>query len=428
MYKGMFKKNLLSVHFEKRETALKWLIAAFSYCMLFSFIENPKEKTISLIGKEHLWLLMFFYILYSISIIVNLVYMYKHYDLKKKLLRNTAIASNILFALVLTTLMPPLSANGDISLFATVVHWIAGFGNIVFNAFTVLILCRYIVKRDKNKKLRVVFAVGTAVCILDLLIFIAMTVILRDPLKSKNGLFEIVPIAVSFAVLYFINHTDIVKDRAQRDENECTLIAEDNSIFSAVSFALLAASAVSFTFYAFVRNPIHYTISMTGLDYSGGFALVCILLAACLLTNSLLMFKRSGLKTRFISVLAAVGSLSILLCVAVPTSAEVNISLAHALGALMFFYFLMAAYLIYLFQRTRQNKKYRPFLIIQAIIILGVLAANIVMFLILNQKAGRTGLVELIPLEFIFVVIYLENYTNYFADSHKLSEKSRNAD
>lgn len=410
----MLRKNLVTVHFEKRETALKWLIAAVAYCTLFAFMENPKDKTISLIGKEHLWLLMFYCLFSAVAVTVNFLYMYRHFDLKNKALKTIAVLSNAAFGLVLTTLMPSLAANGEISLFATIVHWIAGFGNIVINATVVLIFCRTIAKRDKNKKLNGVFAAGTAVCILDLLIFVGMTVILHDPAKSKNGLFEIIPTVVGFVVIYFINHTDIATPRAQRDKTEAGLKAADKSVFSAVSFVFFAASMISFTLFAFVRNPLRYTISMTGLEYSGGFALVCTLLAVCFLTNTLLMFKKSGLKNGFISILSVVGSLSIILCVAVPTTTEVNISFAHAVGALMFFYFLMASYLIFLFKRNRENKKYRPFLVLQAIIILGVLTANILMFLVLKQSAGRTGLVELIPLEFMFVFTYLENYTDYF--------------
>ncbi|MGN0467857.1 MAG: hypothetical protein ACI4GY_03925 [Acutalibacteraceae bacterium] len=411
----MINSNLLTVHFEKRETALKWLCASAAYSLLFSFLANPAEKTISLIAKEHLWLFFFFTVLYSIAMLINFSYMRKTFDVKNPLLKWLGIIINAIFPLTLTTLMPEKAVGGELSAFATAVHWICGFGNILINATVVLVSLLLISKKQSsNKKIKAVFAAGTIICILDLLVFLILTVVFRDPQKSKNGLFEIIPLAVTFATLYIINHTDLISSRRERDNKEFSLKASDNSAFSALCFGVLCASWATFTFYAFVRNPVHYTISMTGIEYKGGFTLVCLLLTAAFLLNFIHMFKRHHYKNYFTIAVALIGSISLIACVITPTTMEKDISPMHSVGALMFFYFLLAAFSFFLISKSKENKKYRPFLIGMLAVFAGTIIVVVILFVILDQNAGRTGLTELIPLEYMFVFTFLENYTNYF--------------
>ncbi|MGN1418163.1 MAG: hypothetical protein ACI4W6_02425 [Acutalibacteraceae bacterium] len=411
----MINSNLLTVHFEKRETALKWLCVCTAYSLLFSFIENPADMTISLIAKEHLWLFFFFCVFYSVGMLINLRYMRKAFDVSNPLLKWLGIIINIIFPFTLTTLMPSKAAGMELSGLATAVHWICGFGNILINATVVLVSLLLISKKQSsNKKIKAVFAAGTIICILDLLVFLILTVVFRDPQKSKNGLFEIIPLAVTFFVLYIINHTDLISARKERDSKESTLQPSDSSVFSALCFGVLCASWASFTFYAFVRNPVHYTISMTGIEYKGGFTLVCLLLTTAFLLNFIQMFKRHHYKNYFTIAVALIGSVSLIACVISPTTMEKDISPAHSIGALVFFYFLLAAFSFFLISKSKENKKYRPFLIGMLAVFAGTIIAVVILFVILDQNAGRTGLTELIPLEYMFVFTFLENYTNYF--------------
>lgn len=415
----MQSQNLLSLHFKKRETALKWLVGSFGYCALFMFLANPAEKTISLIGREHLTLFCIYCFLYGAAMIINFQYLFARFKIKNKFLYALMMAFNLCMGLVATTLMPPLSANGEISTFATIVHWITGFGNIVVNATVALILNMKVYKAYKSKKAKTIFAVGTGVCIADLLVFLLMTVISGDPQKAKNGFFEIIPLCVIYFVLYMINHTDTVSDRSERDKAERNFEVRDNRIYTSVCFGLLAAAAILFNTYAFIRNPIHYTISMTGIDYPKGFNLVCVLLASSFLFNFILLFKKYGYKNIFTWAVSMIGSVAILLCTAVPTTMSKDIDAVHAVSALVFFFFTMAGLMLFMLSRAKADRRHRSFLLGMTVILAAVILTLIVLFVILDQRYGRTGLTEIIPLEYIFAYFYLENFTDFFEKTGK---------
>ena len=420
----MQSQNLFTLHFHKRETALKWLVGSFSYCALFMFLANPAEKTISLIGREHLTLFCIYCFLYGTAMIVNFHYLFDRFHIKNKFLYSLMMVSNLCMGLVATTLMPPLNANGKITMFATIVHWITGFGNIVVNATVVLIVNLNIAKASHNKKAKTIFAVGTGVCIADLLVFLLMTVISGDPQKAKNGFFEIIPLFVIYFVLYVINHTDTVSDRSERDKAESNFEVRDNRIYTSVCFAFLAAAFILFNNYALIRNPIHYTISMTGIDYPKGFNLVCVLLAASFLFNFILLFKKYGYKNIFAWAVSMIGSVAILLCAAVPTTMSKDIDAVHAVSALVFFFFTMAGLMIFMLSRAKNSRRHRSFLLGMTAILVAVIITLIVLFVILDQRYGRTGLTEIIPLEYIFAYFYLENYTDFFEKSGE-SQKAK---
>ncbi|MDD6146032.1 MAG: hypothetical protein PUB43_03180 [Oscillospiraceae bacterium] len=410
----MQTQNLLTLHFKKRETALKWLVGSFAYCALFMFLENPADKTISLIGREHLILFCLYCFLCGAAMIINFQYCFSRFRIRNRFLYGLMMVSNLCLGLVATTLMPPLSANGEISVFATVVHWITGFGNILVNATVALILNLKVYKAHNSKKAKILFITGTSICIADLLVFLLLTLISGDPQKAKNGFFEIIPIFVTYLVLYVMNHTDTVSDRRERDLAEKEYKADDSRIFSAVSFALLMATVIFFNHYAFIRNPIHYTISMTGIDYPGGFNFVCVLFAASFACNFIMLFKKYGYKNIFVYGLAMIGSLSIVLCAAFPTTMNKDIDVLHAAGALIFFFFSMAAIMFFMLSRAKKSRKHRGFLLGMTAIVVAVIITLIVLFIILDQRYGRTGLTEIVPLEYIFAYFYLENFTDYF--------------
>lgn len=420
----MIKSNYITDFFKRRENLLGVLCFAAGYCLLFSFMENPKYKTISLIAKENLGLFLVFCILYFAAMLGNFHYMFERFSVKSKTLRIVGYISNLVFPFALTTLMPPLESGGEVSTFATIVHWICGFGNIAANATVVLVSCLVISKALNNKKLKTVCAVGSVISILDLLVFVFMGVVLKDVQKAKNGIFEIIPLAVTFVVLFVINHTDIAIKRSERDAEESRFTVCDKSPLSAVSFVLLVSAAAMFTFYAFVRNPIRYTISMTGIDYPVGFAIVSVLLSLCFLFNFILMFKRHSYKNVLAWVLAVIGSVAIIACVAVPTTMAKNISTIHALGALIYFYFTMAAFVLYFGHMRKSDKRYTKPLVVMLSVVAATVITLVVMFIILQQKYGRTGLTELVPLEVMFAFFLNENFVGERREAVKESKES----
>ncbi|MCM1365427.1 MAG: hypothetical protein NC122_09700 [Faecalibacterium sp.] len=413
----MISENRLSAHFKKRETALIWWAMSFAYTMLFAFLEDPKHVTISLIGKERLFLFCIYCFLYGSAFLINIFYMYRTYKVGNKVLLKIACVSNLCMGLVATTLMPYKAGGSEISTFATIVHWIAGFGNIIINATVVLVFCLTLGKQLKNKKLKAVAIVGAVVSLAVLLSFVIMTIVFKDPQKSKNGFLEIVPIAVAFIAMYFINHTDLAIPRAERDAEEIHLTVKDNSIFSAVCWGSLVFTCILFSTYIFIRNPIHYTISMTALEYNPGFVIVCLAMAFTLCCNFIMMFKKHHCKNYFTIAVALVGSLAIIPCIAAPTTESADINPIHSLSAIVFFYFIMAAVIFFLIPASKKNKKYKPFLAGMIAIFAITLIVTVLLFIVFQQKYGRTGLVELLPLEYIFIFFILENHSGYFKEN-----------
>ncbi len=410
-------RNNLSLHFKKRETALKWLAAGFAYFLLFAFMKNPSEFTISQIGKTHLGLFTVYCFIYGAAFLMNILYAYRTFPGQSKFLMRLAFVSNLCMGLVATTLMPLKASGADVTVFATIVHWITGFGNIIINAVVTLVFSLNISNQTKNKKLKACVGIGAATCIADLLAFAVLTVIMKNPQESKNGFFEIIPIVVSFLAIYIVNHTDLAMPRAQRDAAENKMTVIDTSAFSSLCWGLLIFAWISLSTYAFIRNPIHYTISMIALEYRPGFVVVSIAMAAAFFCNFLMMFKRHGYKNYFVIAVGLIGSLSIIPCVISPTTEQLKNNLVHSVFALMFFFFMMAAVLLFLIKQSKGNRKYRTFAVIQAAIFLASIVVLVILFVIFDQKYGRTGIVELVPLEYLFTFFMLENHTDYFKQS-----------
>lgn len=410
---SMVSQNLLLSHFRKRETALKWLFLSFGYFILFAFLENPVIKTISLIGKEHSVLFAIFCFIYAVSMTTNLSYLNRNFHIRNRFFYILSFAFSSLFGFVATTLMPDKDI-GDVTLFATIAHWVFGFGGILVNTVCVLVFLLDFCKKSAGKKLKSIFWLCTGAGILDLLVFVVLTVFAGGNVqKSKNGFLEIVPMTVTFFVLYIINHTDLVSEREERDIKEKNFTVSDSSVFAALSFGSLGFSWIVFTLFAFVRNPVHFTISMTGTQYPVGFAVTSFSLALAFVLNFIQMFRKNGYRNILAWILATVGPVSIILCVVSPTKMGNELDPVHSVAALVFFFFILAAFLLYYFH-NRKDKKRLPFLFGTLAVLAAVSLAMLFLFVIFEQKYGRTGLTELIPLEYFSLCFYLENHSDYF--------------
>ena len=393
----MLRENLLTATLKKRKAAFWLFIAAALFFSVFAFLENPLKSTISDIGRTRLPLLAVYCIILPLCDIVNVEYMLRAFKLKAPVLR---------------TLMPALPEK-TVSTFSVLLHWLTGFGNIVLNATVVLVLCLRLFQREKNRKGKALFIAGTALCIADLLFFVVMSAVMGGVKEGKNGLYEIIPIVATHIVLFAVNHTNLFSPKAQRDSEESSIKAQDTSVFSAVAYFFLAAAWLFFTFYSFVRNPISYTISMTGLDYPLGFGVTCFLISIGLSLNFILAFLRSGYKNVLAYILGVGGSLVLLVCVFSPTThSGTTLDPVHSTAAVLFFILIMAAVFLFCFHKRRENKAYLPLAFSMLAILAMTLIVAYIMNILLDQRYGRTGLVEVVPLQFIFFFLFFENYTD----------------
>lgn len=408
----MLRENLLTATLKKRKAAFWLFIAAALFFSVFAFLENPLKSTISDIGRTRLPLLAVYCIILPLCDIVNVEYMLRAFKLKAPVLRTLFFVSNVCVGFVVTTLMPALPEK-TVSTFSVLLHWLTGFGNIVLNATVVLVLCLRLSQREKNRKGKALFIAGTALCVADLLFFVVMSAVMGGVKEGKNGLYEIIPIVATHIVLFAVNHTNLFSPKAQRDSEESSIKAQDTSVFSAVAYFFLAAAWLFFTFYSFVRNPISYTISMTGLDYPLGFGVTCFLISTGLSLNFILAFLRSGYKNVLAYVLGVGGSLVLLVCVFSPTThSGTTLDPVHSTAAVLFFILIMAAVFLFCFHKRRENKAYLPLAFSMLAILAMTLIVAYIMNILLDQKYGRTGLVEVVPLQFIFFFLFFENYTD----------------
>lgn len=408
----MLRENLLTATLKKRKAAFWLFIAAALFFSVFAFLENPLKSTISDIGRTRLPLLAVYCIILPLCDIVNVEYMLRAFKLKAPVLRTLFFVSNVCVGFVVTTLMPALPEK-TVSTFSVLLHWLTGFGNIVLNATVVLVLCLRLSQREKSRKGKVLFITGTALCIADLLFFVVMSAVMGGVKEGKNGLYEIIPIVATHIVLFAVNHTNLFSPKAQRDSEESSIKAQDTSVFSAVAYFFLAAAWLFFTFYSFVRNPISYTISMTGLDYPLGFGVTCFLISIGLSLNFILAFLRSGYKNVLAYILGVGGSLVLLVCVFSPTThSGTTLDPVHSTAAVLFFILIMAAVFLFCFHKRRENKAYLPLAFSMLAILAMTLIVAYIMNILLDQRYGRTGLVEVVPLQFIFFFLFFENYTD----------------
>ena len=408
----MLRENLLTATLKKRKAAFWLFIAAALFFSVFAFLENPLKSTISDIGRTRLPLLAVYCIILPLCDIVNVEYMLRAFKLKAPVLRTLFFVSNVCVGFVVTTLMPALPEK-TVSTFSVLLHWLTGFGNIVLNATVVLVLCLRLFQREKSRKGKVLFITGTALCIADLLFFVVMSAVMGGVKEGKNGLYEIIPIVATHIVLFAVNHTNLFSPKAQRDSEESSIKAQDTSVFSAVAYFFLAAAWLFFTFYSFVRNPISYTISMTGLDYPLGFGVTCFLISIGLSLNFILAFLRSGYKNVLAYILGVGGSLVLLVCVFSPTThSGTTLDPVHSTAAVLFFILIMAAVFLFCFHKRRENKAYLPLAFSMLAILAMTLIVAYIMNILLDQRYGRTGLVEVVPLQFIFFFLFFENYTD----------------
>lgn len=408
----MLTENLLTATLKKRKAAFLLFIAAALFFSVFAFLENPLKSTISDIGRTRLPLLAVYCIILPLCDIVNVEYMLRAFKLKAPVLRTLFLVSNICVGFVVTTLMPELPEKA-VTTFSVLLHWLTGFGNIVLNATVVLILCLRLSRRENSKKGRALFISGTALCVADLVFFVVMSIVMGGAKKGKNGLYEIIPIVATHIVMFAVNHTNLFSAKADRDREEASIKAQDTSVFAAVSYFFLAAAWLFFTFYAFVRNPVFYTISMTGLDYPLGFGVTSFLISISLSLNFILAFKRSGYKNVLAYILGVGGSLTLLVCVFMPTThSGTTLDPVHSTAAVLFFIFIMLAVILFCFFKRREHRAYLPLAVSMLVILALTLAVAYIMNILLDQKYGRTGLVEVVPLQFIFFFLFFENFTD----------------
>lgn len=424
----MVTENLLTAALKKRKWAFGLFVVTALFFSVFAFLENPLKSTISDIGRTRLPLLAIYCILLPLCDIVNVEYMFRAFKLKAPVLRALFLVSNVCVGFVVTTLMPELPEK-TVTTFSVLLHWLTGFGNIVLNATVVLILCLRLSKRENNKKGKILFGVGTALCIADLLFFVAMSVIMGGVKNGKNGLYEIIPIVATHIVMFVVNHTNVFSKKADRDTEEKAIKAQDTSVLSAVSFFFLAAAWLFFTFYSFVRNPISYTISMTGLDYPLGFGVTSFLISIGLSLNFILAFSRSGYKNILAYISGVGGALTLLVCVFSPTTQSgTTLDPVHSVAAVLFFILIMVAVILFCFHKRRENKAYLSLSGAMLVILALTLLVAYIMNILLDQRYGRTGLVEVVPLQFIFFFLFFENFTDVLkagSPAGKTAEKEK---
>ena len=172
-----------------------WLIIGCAYMTGYGFLKNPMEYTASMIGLDYPLGFKFWGILQTISLALNILYLYRRYGYRSK----GGYACLILAACcILTTINIPSTEDFGLQLVA---HWSTALLFGVFNALAMGLCLLRGAKRSKK-------------FLATLFVFIAMLLAMLGLLVAfgKSGTIENIPMWGAYLILFLTNYTGLYKD------------------------------------------------------------------------------------------------------------------------------------------------------------------------------------------------------------------------
>ena len=167
----------------------------------------------------------------------------------------------------------------------------------------------------------------------------------------------------------------------------------------------------------FIEKVKFVTASMIGLDYPWCFKGWGIIASATVFTNTLYAYRKYGYHSRLGVVLGSIGSAAIYVTINCPSMGEdIHFDsarcMAHWIGALLFAFCCAIPMVLLLINKARELKG--PFL---AGLI--VFCAILLTMLVLLITVGKSAIIENIPMQAAYVLLFLLNFTNVFTPAKK---------
>lgn len=168
---------------------------------------------------------------------------------------------------------------------------------------------------------------------------------------------------------------------------------------------------------SFIEKVKFVTASMIGLDYPWCFKGWGIIASATVFTNTLYAYRKYGYHSRLGVVLGSIGSAAIYVTINCPSMGEdIHFDsarcMAHWIGALLFAFCCAIPMVLLLINKARELKG--PFLVG-----LIVFCAILLTMLVLLITVGKSAIIENIPMQAAYVLLFLLNFTNVFTPAKK---------
>ena len=162
----------------------------------------------------------------------------------------------------------------------------------------------------------------------------------------------------------------------------------------------------------FIEKVKFITASMIGLDFPWHFRGWGVIASATVFTNTLYAYRRYNYNSKLGVILGSIGSAAIFVTINCPSMGEeMHLDsprcMAHWAGALIFAFCCAAPMVILLFSKARKVKG----AFLAAFIIFCAILATMLVLLI---TVGKSAIIENIPMQAAYILLFLLNFTNIF--------------
>ncbi len=169
----------------------------------------------------------------------------------------------------------------------------------------------------------------------------------------------------------------------------------------------------------FIEKVKTITASMIGLDFPWHFRGWGVFASMTIFTNTMFAYRRYNYNSKLGVILGSIGSAAIFVTINCPSMGEeMHLDsprcMAHWAGALIFAFCCAAPMVILLFSKARKEKG----AFLAAFIIFCAILATMLVLLI---TVGKSAIIENIPMQAAYILLFLLNFTNIF--EKKAAEK-----
>lgn len=162
----------------------------------------------------------------------------------------------------------------------------------------------------------------------------------------------------------------------------------------------------------FIEKVKTITASMIGLDFPWHFRGWGVFASMTIFTNTMFAYRRYNYNSKLGVILGSIGSAAVFVTINCPSMGEeMHLDsprcMAHWAGALIFAFCCAAPMVILLFSKARKEKG----AFLAAFIIFCAILATMLVLLI---TVGKSAIIENIPMQAAYILLFLLNFTNIF--------------
>lgn len=170
----------------------------------------------------------------------------------------------------------------------------------------------------------------------------------------------------------------------------------------------------------FIEKVKTITASMIGLDFPWHFRGWGVFASMTIFTNTMFAYRRYNYNSKLGVILGSIGSAAIFVTINCPSMGEeMHLDsprcMAHWAGALIFAFCCAAPMVILLFSKARKEKG----AFLAAFIIFCAILATMLVLLI---TVGKSAIIENIPMQAAYILLFLLNFTNIFEKKAAIKE------